>query len=65
MTPHQYKKVLAEELKKINQRIDFKILQGEKYRDDSKRHRDLLRKFQRQKRAQGLFGRLLPSMTIF
>jgi hypothetical protein len=65
MTPHQYKRLLATELNRINQRIDFKIMRGERYSDDSKRHRELLRKFQRQKRKQGFLGRMLPAMGIF
>ncbi len=65
MTPQQYKKVLAAEIKKLNQRIDYKILRGEQYHDDSRRHRELLRKLRRQRRKQGILGRLLPSLSLF
>jgi len=65
MTPQEYKKVLASEIKKINQRIDLKILRGERYNDDSRRHKELLAKLKRQHRKQGLLGRLLPSMSLF
>ncbi len=65
MTPHQYKKVLATELRKINQSIDLKILRGERYSDDSRRHRELLRKLKRQHKKVGFFGRLVPSMSLF
>lgn len=64
MTPQQYKKVLASEIKKLNQRIDFKILHGQEYRDDSRRHRELLRKLERQNKKSG-FGRLLPAFSFF
>jgi hypothetical protein len=53
MTPQQYKKVLAAEIRKINQRIDLKILRGERYSDDSRRHRELLKKLQRQHKKEG------------
>lgn len=65
MTPQQYKKVLSIELQKINQRIDMKILRGERYSDDSRRHRELLKKLQRQNKKTGLFGRLLPALSLF
>lgn len=65
MTPQQYKKVLAAEISKINQRIDLKILRGERYSDDSRRHRELLKKLQRQNKKEGFLGRLMPSLSLF
>ncbi len=64
MTPQQYKKVLSAEIKKINQKIDLKILRGERYQEDSRRHRELLRKLARQ-RKRGFLDKLLPSLSIF
>ncbi len=64
MTPQQYKKVLATEIKKVNQRIDLKILRGERYNDDSRRHRELLRKLSHQSK-KGVIGRLFPSLSFF
>lgn len=66
MTPQQYKKVLATELKKVNQRIDMKILKGERYNDDARRHRELLQKLQRQHKRNSFFDRLIPAaLSLF
>ena len=65
MTPQEYKKVLAAEIKKVNQRIDFKILRGERYSEDSKRHRELLKKLQNHHKKNRGFFRLLPGIALF
>ncbi len=65
MTPQEYKKVLASEIKRVNQKIDLKILRGERYQDDSKRHRELLRKLQHQNKKVTGFGRLFPAFSLF
>ncbi len=42
MSKHQYMKHISKELKKINEIIDFKILHGLNYKEETKRHKDLL-----------------------
>ena len=57
MTRNQNKKVIERELKKLNERIDLKIIHGERYIAESKMHRmllDRMRKFQ----PKGFFSRL-------
>ena len=65
MTRHQYTQTLARELQKINERIDYKILHGQRYTDDSKRHKILLERFNRQRRRLSFFARMAHVMTLF
>ncbi len=60
MTRYQYTKKIENEIKKINERIDYKILRGEQYLEDSKRHKVLLSKIRQQRKA-GIFVNLIPS----
>ena len=55
MTQQQYKKMVERELRKINARIDFKILQGERYTSESRRHKRLLSEMRRV-RGGSFFG---------
>jgi hypothetical protein len=63
MSQEQYKKIIERELRNINQRIDFKIIKGEQYAEESKKHKMLLQKIRRQKR-KGFFGRLFARHTL-
>lgn len=44
MTREQYIKILERELDKLNKQIDMKIISGEKYMNEAKEHKLLLRK---------------------
>ncbi len=44
MSQSQYLKMLEKEIQKINKKIDFKILQGEKYFKEARDHKLLLKK---------------------
>lgn len=44
MSQQQYKKALEQEIRKLNERIDMKILRGEHYGAESRRHKLLLRR---------------------
>lgn len=49
MTQTQYTKAIKYEIEKLNKKIDAKILRGEKYSDESKKHKILLQKIYSQK----------------
>lgn len=63
MTQHQYTKKIQSELRKLNERIDSKILRGEQYAEDSKRHKILLTRIRKQRK--GFLARLIPSLFNF
>jgi hypothetical protein len=60
MTQTQYTKAIEQELLRLNKRIDAKILKGEAYSMESKRHKLLLQKIRNQK-TPSLFTRFLFS----
>ena len=47
MSHEQYLKILREELQKVNQEIDLKIIQGEMYTGEAKKHRMLLNRMRK------------------
>jgi hypothetical protein len=55
MTQEQYKKGILRELESLNRRIDMKIIRGESYNAESKRHKVLRAKLS-QYRHNGIFG---------
>lgn len=63
MTRQQYTKNIYQELKALNERIDYKILRGERYTLESKRHKALLREIRRQRVDS--FGRFVSSLFQF
>jgi hypothetical protein len=63
MSKEQYKKLIERELERINKRIDFKIIKGEGYAHESKRHK-LLRESVRKHEESGLFGRFLSFPSL-
>lgn len=60
MTRTQYIKSLEAEIKKLNRRIDQKILRGENYFFDSIRHKFLLKQW-KQHQSEGFLTRLFPA----
>ncbi len=58
MTRTQYTKAIELELARLNERIDAKILRGQHYAQESKKHKELLQQIRRQSRAS-IFSRLL------
>lgn len=61
MTHTQYAHVLQSELQKLNEKIDLKILYGQSYSSDAKRHKMLqeqARKLRRKKQV-GFFTKLI------
>ncbi len=62
MTRHQYTQNIHKQLQALNERIDYKIMHGQSYADDSRRHKTLLRQIARQSK-QGFLARLFPSLA--
>jgi len=60
MSQTQYLKMLEREIQKINNRIDVKILQGEKYVKEARDHKLLLKKVRYHSR-KNFFNRLFGS----
>jgi len=59
MTKRQYIQMLERELIKLNQKIDKKILQGQSYLFESKRHSFLLKQIKKaQEREPSIFRRM-------
>lgn len=58
MTRTQYTKAIELELARLNERIDAKILRGQKYAEESRKHKQLLSQIRRQSSAS-VFSRLL------
>jgi hypothetical protein len=59
MSKHKYVKEMERELQRINEVIDFKILHGMAYREETRMHKKLLNQIssiRRQKRSFNLFG---------
>lgn len=63
MSTKKYKKVLEREIDKLNQKIDLKILWGQSYKDEARRHKALLQKIYNRKKS--FFGRTLQYMSLF
>ncbi len=51
MTRREYTQTIYQELRALNERIDYKILRGQRYTEESRRHRALLRKLKEQTRS--------------
>lgn len=63
MTQQQYFKVIERQLQQINDRIDTKILKGDSYTTESKKHKELVQKLRAYNRQSSIFGRLFT--TVF
>ncbi len=60
MTRNQYIRSLESEIKRLNRRIDQKILRGENYFFDSIRHKFLLKQWKKHQ-GSGILTKLFPS----
>ena len=60
MTRNQYLKSLEAEIKRLNKRIDDKIMCGQNYFFESLRHRFLVNQL-RKHQSEGLLNKLFPS----
>lgn len=60
MTRSQYIRTIESELKRLNRRIDQKILRGENYFFDSIRHKFLLKQLKKHQ-GDGILNRLFPA----
>ena len=62
MSKNQYINSLEQQIKALNERIDAKIISGQEYVAESRKHRMLLQKIRSQRREQkkGLLGRVFP-----
>lgn len=65
MNRYQYKFAIEKEIKKLNQTIDSKILSGMRYRDDARRHKDLLRQIRKIDQKRSFFPRAFQFLTLF
>lgn len=64
MSHEQYIKILRQELQKVNEEIDFKIIRGEMYASQAHKHRMLIERMR--KHARKSFGdRFFGSLTSF
>ncbi|MES2224561.1 MAG: hypothetical protein V4478_01075 [Patescibacteria group bacterium] len=62
MSQSQYITTLERQINSLNQRIDQKIMSGQKYLDEARKHRMLLRKIQSQRVEQrkSIISRMFP-----
>jgi hypothetical protein len=59
MSQHQYIATLEKQINALNRNIDAKILRGQQYVEEARKHRMLLRKLREQKQS-GFLGRVFP-----
>lgn len=64
MSKKQIQSAIAKELEKLNQKIDIKILEGESYRRDARRHKLLLSQM-KQLRRREWFTRSFSYLSLF
>ena len=62
MTREQYVQILESQIQHLNQQIDFKIIQGQNYSNESKKQKELLLKI-RQHSAPDFFKKIFN--TVF
>lgn len=61
MNKREYIQTLKKEIAKLNRTIDEKVLKGQSYFFEAKRHAFLLKQLQGyERREQGIFSRLIP-----
>jgi hypothetical protein len=63
MTQEQYKKGILREIQSLNRRIDMKIIKGESYAGESRRHK-MLRAKLRESHQPGFLGLLFGKLTL-
>jgi len=67
MSQKQYLKMLEKEIKKVNRKIDEKIMRGEEYRKEARDHKLMLRRmryFTRQNFFRNLKNRFFPKFSF-
>lgn len=64
MTQREYRVVLKRELNKINRKIDEKIMWGQNYKQEARRHKELIIRMQNLGK-KSIFSRALSFMTLF
>ncbi len=68
MTQHEMKAFLRQEIAKLNQKIDWKIVSGYSYKDDARRHKALLsrvKKMNRRSAFRSWLYSMRTAMTLF
>jgi hypothetical protein len=65
MSSNTFKKAIEQELRKLNEEIDSKIVKGLSYMKESKRHKTLLRQLNSFNRHTSLFQRSFNLVTTF
>jgi hypothetical protein len=63
MTKHQTIKLIRSELNGLNRLIDVKIIKGVPYKDESRRHKLLLRKLKYVAHNRSLFGQSMGFLS--
>jgi len=56
MSKNQLTHSIAVELRKLNEVIDMKIVRGQAYRAEARRHKELLSRLNRANRERSFFG---------
>lgn len=64
MSKKEYKIVLKKEIEKINHKIDQKIVWGLNYKQEARRHKELILKM-KSLGKQSVWNRALSFMTLF
>ena len=60
MSQHQYINTLERQINSLNERIDAKIMSGQQYMIEARKHRMLVQKLRDQRKSKGLFSRVFP-----
>lgn len=64
MSKREYKIVLKKEIDQLNRKIDEKILWGLSYKQEARRHKELISKM-RNLGKQSVWGRAFSLMSLF
>lgn len=65
MSGHTFKKAIESELKKLNEVIDLKIVQGSSYAKEARRHKFLLRQLKSMSGQSGWFQKSFSLVSTF
>ncbi len=65
MNRYQYKFAIEKEIKKLNRTIDSKIVSGMRYRDDARRHKELLQQVRKMNQKKSIWPRAFQFLTLF
>lgn len=64
MSQREYRIVLKRELNKVNRKIDEKIMWGQNYREEARRHKELIIRMQNLGK-KSFFSKAFSFMTLF